>query len=122
MTRAGKDEAPTVASGQGFQDGTRKEKFDSQAEPLAGQALRVIEGGPHTPVPKLQSDWHRLGAGLSVRFHLDPGRLDAEWRPRPPTRRELHRVLDRYREARGKFLAEISQRIGGEVLCVEVPL
>jgi hypothetical protein len=44
MSGPGKDEAPTVASGQGFQEGTRKESPDSQAAPLAGQALRVIEG------------------------------------------------------------------------------
>jgi hypothetical protein len=40
----GEDEAPTVASGQGFREGTRNESPDSQAAPLAGQALRVIEG------------------------------------------------------------------------------
>lgn len=44
MTRPGSDEAPTVASGQGFQVGNRNENPDSQAAPLAGQALRVIEG------------------------------------------------------------------------------
>jgi hypothetical protein len=70
----------------------------------------------------LRIDLHRLGAGLSVRFHLDPGRLDVEWRPRPPTRREVPRLLDRYRRARGVFLVEISQRIGDDVVCLEVPL
>ena len=44
MTRPGRDEAPTVASGQGFQEGTRSENPDSQAALHAGQALRVIEG------------------------------------------------------------------------------
>ena len=38
------DEAPTVASGQGFQEGTRDESAHSHGAPLAGQALRVIEG------------------------------------------------------------------------------
>ena len=38
------DEAPTVASGQGFQEGTRNKIPDSHGAPLAGQALRVIEG------------------------------------------------------------------------------
>lgn len=80
------------------------------------------QGARHPQQVTLQSDWHRLGAGLSVRFSLDPGRLDAEWRPRPPTRRELHRVLDRYREARGVFMAEIAAQIGAEVLLVEMPL
>ena len=44
MTRRANDEAPTVASGQGFQVGTRNENPDSQAAPRVGQALRVIEG------------------------------------------------------------------------------
>ena len=38
------DEAPTVASGQGFQEGTGSRNPDSQAAPHAAQALRVIEG------------------------------------------------------------------------------
>ena len=72
-------------------------------------------------LPRLQSDWHRLGAGLSVKFHLD-SELEVEWRPRTPTRRELDRILDRYRKARCEFLAEVAQRLGGDVLVVEVPL
>lgn len=44
MSGPGMDEAPTVASGQGFQEGTQSEFPDCQAAPLAGQALRVIEG------------------------------------------------------------------------------
>lgn len=44
MSGPGKDEAPTVASGQGFQEGTRNESPDCHGAPHAGQALRVIEG------------------------------------------------------------------------------
>ena len=44
MTRPGKDETPAVASGQGFQEGTRNESPDCHGAPHAGQALRVIEG------------------------------------------------------------------------------
>ncbi len=44
MTRPRKDEAPTVASGQGFQGGTRNKSPDSHGAPYSGQALRVIEG------------------------------------------------------------------------------
>jgi len=44
MTRPGMDEAPTVASGQGFQEGTRNESPDCHGARHAGQALRVIEG------------------------------------------------------------------------------
>jgi len=38
------EKAPTVASGQGFQKGTRNESPDCHGAPHAGQALRVIEG------------------------------------------------------------------------------
>lgn len=68
----------------------------------------------------MRSDLHRVGAGLSVRFNFDPGRLDAEWQPRPPTKREWLRVIDAYRTARHLFLAELGRRMGGAVLCVEV--
>ena len=44
MTRPGKDEAPTVASGQGFRKGTQNESPNCRGAPHAGQALRVIEG------------------------------------------------------------------------------
>ena len=44
MTRLGSDEAPTVVSGQGFQEGTRNESPDCHGAPHAGQALQVIEG------------------------------------------------------------------------------
>lgn len=44
MTRPGKDEAPTVASGQGFQEGARNESPNCHGAPYFGQALRVIEG------------------------------------------------------------------------------
>lgn len=38
------DEAPTVASGQGFHEGRRNESPDCHGAAHAGQALRVIEG------------------------------------------------------------------------------
>ena len=69
---------------------------------------------------KLAGDWHRLGAGLAVRFTYGAGRFDAEWKPRPPTKREWKRVIDAHRVARHGFLAELGRRRGGTVLCVEV--
>jgi hypothetical protein len=68
----------------------------------------------------MRSDSHRVGAGLSVRFSFDADRLNAEWTPRPPTKREWKRVIDAYRAARHLFLAELGRRMGGAVLCVEV--
>jgi len=68
------------------------------------------------------SDWHRVGAGLSVRFTMTAKRLDAEWGPRLPTKREMKRVIERYRAARNQFLAAVGARMGGPVICLEVPL
>jgi len=68
----------------------------------------------------IPGDWHRVGAGLSVRFRLHDGRIDAEWIPRFPTLQEGRSTLDRYREARNLFLADIAQRTGVAVTCVEL--
>ena len=73
-----------------------------------------------TRAPELFSDWHRLGAGIAVRFLLRCEKLDAEWKPRPPTRREWKRLLERYRAARHQFLDKMAERAGGVVLCLEV--
>ena len=67
----------------------------------------------------LASDWHRVGAGLSVRFEYRGERLNAEWQPRLPTKREWKRVLDRYRAARQQFLHRLAES-AGPVVCVEV--
>lgn len=82
-----------------------------------------------TRLPSATSDWHRVGAGFSVRFATGPSagveacvtRLDVEWSPRLPTRRELRRVADRYRGARSHFIADLAARLGGCIVCVEVP-
>ncbi|MCU0920994.1 MAG: hypothetical protein MUF16_11750 [Burkholderiaceae bacterium] len=72
-----------------------------------------------SPAP-IVADWRRVGCGLSVRFSFTGERLECEWSPRLPTVREFRRVLDRYRVARHELLDEVSRRIGGTVLCVEV--
>lgn len=71
---------------------------------------------------QMQTDWHRVGAGLAVRFTMAGERFDAEWKPRPPTRREMRRVIDRYRGARDLFLAHVGQQRGAPVLVLEMPL
>lgn len=69
----------------------------------------------------LASDWHRVGAGLSVRFTLrNEHQLDAEWLTRPPTRREKKRVFERYRQARDAYAAEIHRRTGLRVMVLEL--
>lgn len=75
----------------------------------------------------LVSDLHRVGGGFSVQFHLrfDGGApaIDCEWSPRVPTPRELRHKIDpkRYRAARHTFLEAVGQRVGGSVLCIEMP-
>lgn len=71
----------------------------------------------------ISSDWHRVGAGLSVRFsHKGDERLDAEWTPRVPTKREWKRIMDRYCGARNKFAQFLAKQRGVSVLILEAPL
>jgi hypothetical protein len=68
----------------------------------------------------VRSDWHRLGAGLSVRFECADERMSVEWAPRTPTKREWRRIEDRYRQVRDAFLIDWGRRLGRPVLCLEV--
>lgn len=73
------------------------------------------------PFRAISSDWHRLGAGLSARFHLrSPQRLDVEWLPRLPTKREWKRVDERYCNARNAFAQAVARQTGRDILLVEV--
>jgi hypothetical protein len=76
---------------------------------------------PPKPTPPLRSDWHRMGAGLSVRFELAGGAFSAGWSPRVPTRREFRRMVDRYRNARNLFIAHIAARGGASIAVLEMP-
>lgn len=67
------------------------------------------------------SDWHRVGAGLSVRFSLSPAGVDAEWTPRcPRDKTEFFSVRAAYRVARNAYLTEIAKRMGRPLICLEV--
>lgn len=77
------------------------------------------EGTARRKVAPMCSDWHRVGAGLSVRFSTRGDRLDAEWRTRPPTKREWKRVMDRYRAGRDQFLAALAKRAELTVAVIE---
>lgn len=70
--------------------------------------------------PEMRSDWSRLGNFFSVRFSLGAAGLNAEWMPRKPTKQEFERNVDRYRGARDAFFAEVAQRTGRGVTCVEM--
>jgi hypothetical protein len=65
-----------------------------------------------------RSDWHRVGAGLSVRFSCTVGRVDAEWVPRTPTPPEWREVQGQYRQARDQYLVEVSERLGLSAIVV----
>ena len=73
-------------------------------------------------LPALSSDAHRVGGGFVVRFEWRAGQFGAEWSPRPPTKRELRRVLDRYRSHRDAFIEELARKLGTSVAVLEVPL
>ena len=75
----------------------------------------------------MTSDLHRVGGGYSVQFFIRNGmggspRFDVIWSPDMPGARDMRRRVDlaRYRQARHVFLQEVSRRIGGAVLCVEL--
>lgn len=69
----------------------------------------------------LISDWHRVGVGLSVRFHFCECQIDVEWLTRPPTGREIRRpkILARYRKARHAFLTAVAELTGMQIVVVE---
>lgn len=60
----------------------------------------------------LRSDWHRVGAGFSVRFAFSGERFDAQWRPRLPTRREFERVAAAKVGEQAEFVAWWDGNIG----------
>jgi hypothetical protein len=64
-------------------------------------------------------------ARLSKRFTVDltigPGGFVCEWAPREPRRGELTgKEIRRYRRARDACVTEVAERIGGNVLLVEL--
>lgn len=75
---------------------------------------------------KLYSDKTMVGLGYSVRFELHvgpdalPGRFDVEWSPRMPRGRDGRRVLERYRQARDRFLSDVGKRLDLTAIVAEV--
>jgi len=78
-----------------------------------------VGGNPKRAQFHLTGGVQHVGAGLTVRFSYRNGQLDVEWAPRPPTKRELSRVVERYRGHRHAFVVELGRRLGGTVACVE---
>ncbi len=66
-----------------------------------------------------------LPLGFEITFTVgttDTGepKFIAEWSPRLPGRFEHRRLTDAYRVARHQFLTDLSEQMGGGVVCVEV--
>jgi len=83
-------------------------------------ANRNVAGGRGRAQFRLTTGFLPVGAGFTVQFSYWNGQVDVRWAPRPPSRYELSRVLDRYRGHRHAFLVDIGQLLGGTVACVEV--
>ena len=88
--------------------------------PTAGQHTNAKEITPH--LPTMASDWHRMGGGYSVAFSIKGGELQSTWNPGIPPARKLRRILEsgKYFVARHAFMLEVSSRIGGAVVCVDL--
>jgi hypothetical protein len=75
---------------------------------------------------RVQGEWAvtkttRLSKRYSVDLTLGPGGFCCEWSPHTPAPRSLTgKEVARYRRARDALVAEVSERIGGSVLVVEV--
>jgi hypothetical protein len=60
-----------------------------------------------------------INSKLSVTMTAGPGGFTCEWSPDRPT--ELKKKeRNRYRVGRNALLAEVAQRMGGNVLCIEI--
>jgi hypothetical protein len=58
---------------------------------------------------------------LSVTMTAGPGGFTCEWAPAPPAFKQLNqREWERYRAGRDALLAELAERIGGNVLVLEI--
>ncbi len=88
--------------------------------PTAGQYTNTAEITPR--LPTMASDWHRMGNGYSVAFSIKGGELQSTWNPSIPPARKLRRIVEsgKYFVARHAFMLEVSARIGGAVVCVDL--
>jgi hypothetical protein len=70
----------------------------------------------------MASDWHRMDDGYSVAFSIKAGQVQSTWNPGIPPARKLRRIVEsgKYFVARHAFMLEVSARIGGTVLCVDL--
>jgi hypothetical protein len=68
----------------------------------------------------MRSEAMPLGDGLTVRFAIINGQMEAAFSPTPPRGRKARRILPAYRRARDEFLRRFSVRTGLTVGVLEV--
>jgi hypothetical protein len=63
----------------------------------------------------------QINSKLSVTMTAGPGGFTCEWAPAPPAFKQLNqRERERYCAGRDALLGEVAQRMGGNVLVVEI--
>ena len=89
-------------------------------KPTAGQ--HTNEAKNNAGLPNMASYWHRMGQGYFCCFSIKDGNLQSTWRPCMPPTRKLRRIVDsgKYFAARHAFMLELSERVGGTVVCVDM--
>lgn len=76
-------------------------------------------------IPPTITRRYPLPLGFEITFTVgttdtDEPKFIAEWSPRMPGRFDRRRLPDAYRVARHQFLTDLSEQMGGGVVCVEV--
>ena len=61
-----------------------------------------------------------IGPDLAVELTCGPSGFCAEWVPDMPRRRLNKQEMRNYRAARDRLLSEVAERLGGNVLVVEI--
>ena len=90
------------------------------SNPTAGQYANETKN--FAGLPTMTSDWHRMGEGYLCKFSIKHGGIQATWSPAIPPAPKLRRIVEsgKYRTAQHSFLLELSARVGGSVLCVDL--
>ena len=73
-----------------------------------------------SPLPPVFGHWVRLDAKWSCQFSLVRGRLDCAWNARrPPTAKQMLKILDAYRRARNEFAVSVLEKVGVRLVMID---
>lgn len=72
--------------------------------------------------PQMASDLHRMDEKYSCRFDIKDGEIRCNWYPKMPKPKRLRCIVEsnKYLSARQVFLTEMSRRMGGALVCLEI--